>query len=63
MGQRKRQRTELYNQRVAELLIRDFAENMLERQKFEQLIKKGIIVPETPKGTSAKQTVLGKLDF
>lgn len=50
-------------QRIAQMKRNDEIVNITEAHKFEQLIKKGIIVPETSKGTSAKQIVSGKLDF
>lgn len=50
-------------QRIAQMKINDEIVNITEQKKFEQLIKQGLIVPETSKGTSAKQIVSGKLDF
>lgn len=41
-------------QRIDQMMINDEIINMTERNKFEQLIKKGIIVRETSKGTKSQ---------
>jgi len=52
MGEKKRERTELYNQRIVERRLSEEISNCREKCNFEKLVRAGMIIPEKVRGSN-----------